>query len=395
MNYFLNEISFFINLRWLAAIGLIFFSIFFHLLKQNFEVFIVAGLYVFLVNLIFNELKNKKYTIYLQIFFDWFIIAIVSYYTGGVFSPIVYLFVFHIVIVSMLLVPMEHFLFTTLASLTVVILGMLKNQFSSEAIMNLVFLLFMFYVTGYLASRQAKKLMQAYRGLEIAHNKLKELDEHKTMFYVKTAHILKSPIATAKTLINEVVFRRVFDEEVLLKVIKKLDNAMAIIKDILKLEIIRDSDIKKSDVDIVSIFHEVLQSYSETIKEKDLKVVFNSAPIGKVKGNYEHYRIIAENILENAIKYTPQNGTIRVELGYTDDFIIIKVEDTGIGIPYNELGRVGEEFYRASNARRFAQNGTGLGIAIVKEVLKSINGSIDIKSNLDSGTSVVIKIKNA
>ena len=96
--------------------------------------------------------------------------------------------------------------------------------------------------------------------------------------------------------------------------------------------------------------------------------------------------------MSNAIKYTPENGTIKVYVGFVYNDAYIKVIDNGIGIPEKDLSRIFERFYRVDKARSREFGGTGLGLSIAQEILSKNNGSIDIKSEVGKGTEVVIRI---
>ena len=98
------------------------------------------------------------------------------------------------------------------------------------------------------------------------------------------------------------------------------------------------------------------------------------------------------NILSNAIKYTPENGTIKIYVGFVYNDAYIKIIDNGIGIPEKDLNRIFERFYRVDKARSREMGGTGLGLSIAQEIIKQNNGSINIKSEAGKGTEVVIRI---
>ena len=98
------------------------------------------------------------------------------------------------------------------------------------------------------------------------------------------------------------------------------------------------------------------------------------------------------NILTNSIKYTPENGSIKVYVGAVHEDAYIKIIDNGIGIPKEDLPRVFERFYRVDKARSREMGGTGLGLPIAKEIIEENGGSIDIKSEVNKGTEVIIKI---
>ena len=118
-------------------------------------------------------------------------------------------------------------------------------------------------------------------------------------------------------------------------------------------------------------------------------VTANVPPIHADKYGIE--RVIL-NIISNAIKYTPEKGTIKVYVGFVYNDAYIKVIDNGLGIPEKDLSRIFERFYRVDKARTREMGGTGLGLPIAKEILDQNNGSIDIKSEAGKGTEVVIRI---
>ena len=111
-----------------------------------------------------------------------------------------------------------------------------------------------------------------------------------------------------------------------------------------------------------------------------------------VYANKDGIERVVLNILTNSIKYTPENGKIKIYVGFVYNDAYIKIIDTGLGIPEEDLNRIFERFYRVDKARTREMGGTGLGLSIAKEILDKNNGSIDIKSIVGEGTEVVIRI---
>ena len=114
--------------------------------------------------------------------------------------------------------------------------------------------------------------------------------------------------------------------------------------------------------------------------------------VAEVYGDRDGIEQAITNILSNSIKYTPENGNIKVYIGAVHNDAYIKIIDNGIGIPKDDLPRVFERFYRVDKARSREMGGTGLGLPIAKEIIDSNNGSIDIKSDKGAGTEVIIKL---
>jgi len=98
------------------------------------------------------------------------------------------------------------------------------------------------------------------------------------------------------------------------------------------------------------------------------------------------------NIMGNAIKYTPDGGEVSIDVNAETSKVLVTISDTGIGIPKDDLNHVFERFYRVDKARTRQMGGTGLGLSIAEQIAKAHDSSIEISSELKSGTTVVIKI---
>jgi PAS domain S-box-containing protein len=105
----------------------------------------------------------------------------------------------------------------------------------------------------------------------------------------------------------------------------------------------------------------------------------------------EIQRVIV-NLIENALNYTAENGSVRVRSYRTDDVVALEIEDTGIGISSDDLPHIFERFYRADDARATVEGGTGLGLAIVKQIIEMHDGSISVESQRGRGTTFCIKL---
>ena len=114
--------------------------------------------------------------------------------------------------------------------------------------------------------------------------------------------------------------------------------------------------------------------------------------VPNVYGDRDGIERVITNIIMNSIKYTPENGNIKVYVGAVYDDAYIKIIDNGIGIPKEDLPRVFERFYRVDKARSREMGGTGLGLPIAKEIIEANGGSISIESDIGKGTEVIIKI---
>ena len=111
-----------------------------------------------------------------------------------------------------------------------------------------------------------------------------------------------------------------------------------------------------------------------------------------ILSNRDYIKQIFLNLIDNAIKYTPENNNVYVEVYYDKNNLVIKVGDNGIGIPKEDINRIFERFYRVDKARSRDVGGTGLGLAIIKHIVKSLDGTINVKSELGQGSEFIITI---
>jgi two-component system phosphate regulon sensor histidine kinase PhoR len=115
----------------------------------------------------------------------------------------------------------------------------------------------------------------------------------------------------------------------------------------------------------------------------------------QVLADEEAIRQIVDNLVDNAIKYTPAGRSVSVSCWGDHNEICVEVADTGIGIPRDDLPRIFERFYRVDKARSRELGGTGLGLSIVKHLVGSIGGQIDVSSRLGSGSRFQIRLPRA
>jgi signal transduction histidine kinase len=130
--------------------------------------------------------------------------------------------------------------------------------------------------------------------------------------------------------------------------------------------------------------------------DKGIKFTFDAQETLFVSGDKVKLRQLFINILENAVRYTPADGSVSVSLVRKDLNALISINDTGIGIPSEHLPHIFERFYRVDKARSRADGGVGLGLAIAKYIAESHKGNITVESEVGKGTTftVTIPLKN-
>jgi K+-sensing histidine kinase KdpD len=221
-------------------------------------------------------------------------------------------------------------------------------------------------------------------------------DLTKSWFMAKVAHNLRSPLGAILSMLKLVrkgylgpVNER--QDETLERCEKRIDLLKEVIADLLKIgrERTEGGKIQLYAVSPEKTMRPLVSLYQNQCLQKGLEIVFDiKEPIPKIMANDGLIEDLFTNLISNAIKYTPQGGRVAVELAPEDhNQVRFQVSDTGIGIPESDIPRLFSEFFRAENAKGLIEEGTGLGMVIVKEILDRLGGKIQVKSTLGEGTS--------
>ena len=150
------------------------------------------------------------------------------------------------------------------------------------------------------------------------------------------------------------------------------------------------------DLDLLTIMHRVVASLRPFATSRTIDVSIEADDIdATVFGNETQLERAFTNIVQNAIKFTPETGAVGIEFESEGEAVIVRVIDTGIGIPEHDLPQLFGRFFRASNAQVGAVPGTGLGLAIVRSLIKSNNGHVTIASTVGIGTTVRVELPRA
>ena len=225
-----------------------------------------------------------------------------------------------------------------------------------------------------------------------------KLDNMRKEFVADVSHELKTPITSIMGY-ADTLLEGEYDKDTqnrFLNVIASEARRMAkLVTDLLTLSRYDNNNVKieKLEFDLGDLVKRCEEKLELEISKKHHNVeCFVTANVPPVHADKYGIERVILNIISNAIKYTPENGVIKVYVGFVYNDAYIKVIDNGIGIPEADLSRIFERFYRVDKARSRELGGTGLGLPIAKEIIEQNNGSIDIKSEAGKGTEVVIRI---
>lgn len=229
-----------------------------------------------------------------------------------------------------------------------------------------------------------------------------KLEKSRKEFVANVSHELRTPLTTVKSYtetLADLVYDNNYDKDMFTSFLKVIDGETdrmtRLVKDLLLLSSLGHTIDEETyeDIDIAFLTANIVEKLQHRAKEKQQTLTYepvNSLPL--FHGNSDRIEQVITNVITNAIKYTPQNGTILVTTIHVFDSITIKIKDTGIGIPQKDLEHIFERFYRVDKARSREMGGTGLGLAIAKEIVEAHKGTISIKSKPNSGTEVMIKL---
>ena len=220
----------------------------------------------------------------------------------------------------------------------------------------------------------------------------KKLEKIKKDFIVNVSHELRTPLTAIKGYVETLEEEIKGEARHYLKIIKKhTERLINIVQDLLLLSELEEKGLTqiKEKVNLEETAKNVFKIFEQKAKEKGLELNLICEGILVVKGDPFKLEQMFINLIDNAIKYT-EKGEVSVFLKETNKEVIVKVRDTGLGIPKEHLDRIFERFYVVDKSRSRKFGGTGLGLSIVKHIVLLHNGRIEVKSSLREGTEFII-----
>lgn len=231
--------------------------------------------------------------------------------------------------------------------------------------------------------------------LSVFHDmtEIRKLEDIRREFVANVSHELKTPLTNIRGYAETLRTGASKDSEANIRFLKKIENnaihLQELVEDILQLSQIESGRIEPlhQKLDLLSFFPLLLEEFKEqaharsiTFKESLAKNIPSLSTDPKVLSQ------IIRNLIDNAIRYTPEGGSVEISVQQTGPTIEMAVADTGIGISPENLPRVFERFYRVDQARTRGNGGTGLGLSIVKHLVQSLGGEIGVTSELGKGS---------
>jgi signal transduction histidine kinase len=227
----------------------------------------------------------------------------------------------------------------------------------------------------------------------------KSLKDQKR-FVSDSAHELRTPLSILKVGIETVTtgrsqtleeYRQLTDD-----MLEEVDKLIDISDDLIFLA---QSDSGKLDsrldrIDISSICHKQIQLIEPYASKKMISIKEDLKKPSYIKGNKNQIKRLIVNLLKNALDYNRKDGKVFVSIKETKGMIILSISDTGIGILPGELKHIFKRFYKIDKSRSMHEGGSGLGLSIVKEIVDFHKAAINIKSEPEKGTKVIVRFKS-
>ena len=239
--------------------------------------------------------------------------------------------------------------------------------------------------------------------LVVLHDVSREkiIERMKTEFVSISAHQLRTPLSAIKWTLRMLLdgdLGKISSEqrEFILKTYDSNERMIRLINDLLNVTRIEEGRYlyKRVPYNIIELIQSVIDLYKDEVKKKEIKLEFKKPKkeVPKINVDFEKIKLALQNLVDNAVRYTPRKGRVTVELDCDRKEVMISVKDTGVGIPKDQQERVFSKFFRGANILRMEVEGSGLGLFITKNIIEAHGGKVwfDSKEGLGTVFSVTI-----
>ena len=244
-------------------------------------------------------------------------------------------------------------------------------------------------------SGELRQLAETYNTMA---TQLENLDKTRNQFVSNASHELKTPLATMKILLETMIYQpdmpAELREEFMGDMNHEIDRLTGIITDLLTLTRMDTKNIKlkKEDIDLSALTEEVVRLLMPAAEKKGQTLKERVTPGLHMTGDRTKLNQVLYNLIDNAMKYTQDDGEIRVSLTAEGDSLVWKVRDNGVGIPAEDQEHIFDRFYRVDKARSRETGGTGLGLSIVRQLVGMHGGTIRVESEFGKGSCFIVTL---
>ena len=364
-----------------------------------------------------NVIKWIKSEIHFQIISDLIILTLVLHFSGGIENPVLIFYFFHMIIASSIFSIKASYFHMSLALILVALLAFLEcygivPHYHLEGFANHDLYQNRFFIYGAgtvyaVASIFLVSLTQMIisRSIKVEENYVKtnmlleKKDILQNEYVLRVTHDIKGHLGAITGCLS-VVKNGVTgplnesQAEFIERADERVQLLVSFIKDLLNLTRKRlNADNEFEEFNLGDVINKVVESVEVIAKEKSIE--FDAHIVNTVQniiGDPYTIEEVYSNLLFNAIKYTPEKGRVELFVRNIKDEVVTEISDSGIGIPPDEIVKVFDEFYRASNVKKDHKTSTGLGLSIVKQIVENHKGKIWVQSEVGLWTKFVFTL---
>jgi signal transduction histidine kinase len=351
--------------------------------------------------------QRIKRDIHFQIITDLIILTLILHYSGGIENPLILFYFFHLIIASSIFSTFQSYVYAFFALILAASMALLEcfliiphyslTGFVSHELYKNVFYVFgagfIFTCTSVMVV--ALSHMIIYRSIKTEETyvktniELENKDKLKNEYVLRVTHDIKGHIAAILSCLevarskmtgslNEV------QEEFTTRAYERTELLSGFIKDLLNLTKKRlKHDVEIEEFSLTDLITRVVKPLQILMQDKSINFnMYLDKSVGIITGNPFTIEELYSNLLLNAVKYTPIKGHIELTVKARQNHIITEISDSGIGIPKEDLPKVFDEFYRASNVPKDIKSGSGLGLSIARQIVEDHKGKIWVTSEV-------------
>ncbi len=434
-----DRLGWFVEVRWAAgACALVFMALGWYVFRVRFyavpAVLVVVGLFIY--NAFFSLCTREMYQAervskrwlralaHAMVVCDLVAVAVLVHFIGGVENHFIILFIFPMIVASEFFSKRVAYGYAAAAAVLVHAIGWgeflfydwghyplqvlvegppprLEPLVAPGAAQHWVFVFqvcfvttFAVFATVFIASNIAGRLRQREEELEEAYRRLQSLDQVKSSFMRKTSHELRAPVGALQSLLRAAERQLpagAAGRDLVVRAVARTEHMLDLIDDLLRYSRLRAParTLAWEPLELAEVVRGAAELFRPRAEEKGVALEVETAPAAVV-GIRDGLTDLVNNLVSNAIRYTPPGGRVSVRVGTEAGRPRLTVADTGIGIPEDERPHIFDEFFRGRAAKEAFAHGTGLGMAIVRRVVDLHGARIEVTSAPGRGTTFVI-----
>ncbi|MCD6205492.1 MAG: HAMP domain-containing histidine kinase [Candidatus Marinimicrobia bacterium] len=419
------RIGWIINIRWVEIFGLLVVTPIAQRIlnfKIAYEQLYVIAVILLGLNLIyfflfryfpFKNFRQELAFTEVQIVLDLIIISFLVHYIGGIGNPFFFIYLVNIIISDVLLLGNIPYINAILASLFLTIWSYLEYKgyiqiytIRAEPVRLSVMItsLGAFYLLTFAVTYVIKDVISGYRQLkkliDIKSAQLEHTIQERDKIFRFTAHELKSPLTTLRSMLAviEEVYASKLDVEVsnmIRRSVIRTDQILDMVKDMIDVTHYRHTggDRIIEEVNYKQWIDKIVSQLSCYAEHKSIKInVVEIDPDLVLSFDNRAFEKVLINLINNAIRYSPENTTITITPFFKGNLFGFSVSDQGIGISKEDLPKIFDEFFRSKRAREMERLGTGLGLSLIKQIVEQNGGNVYVESKEGKGSTFTVEI---